>query len=80
MNGVAAKIAGIKGARRNVAAVTGKSVANLLRNLEKEAPAWNAPIVALAAQQSQSPFLTLIGCILSLHTKDRMTAVAWSVK
>jgi len=57
-------------------AVTGKSVAKLLRVLEKEAPKWNAPIVALAAQQNQSPFLTLIGCILSLRTKDQMTAIA----
>jgi len=57
-------------------AVTGKSVAKILRVLAKEAPKWNAPIVALAAQQNQSPFLTLIGCILSLRTKDQMTAVA----
>ena len=56
--------------------VTGKTVAKLLRVLAKEAPKWNAPIVALAAQQNQSPFLTLIGCILSLRTKDEMTAVA----
>jgi endonuclease III len=77
MNGVAAKIAGVKGARGKVVpGVTGKSVAKLLRVLAKEAPKWNAPIVALAAQQNQSPFLTLIGCILSLRTKDQMTAVA----
>jgi endonuclease III len=77
MNGVAAKIAGVKSARRKVVpGVTGRSVAKILRVLEKEAPRWNAPIVALAAQQNQSPFLTLIGCILSLRTKDQMTAVA----
>jgi endonuclease-3 len=77
MNGVATKIAGAKSARRKVVpSVTGKSVAKILRVLEKEAPKWNAPIVALAAQQNRSPFLTLIGCILSLRTKDQMTAVA----
>jgi endonuclease-3 len=62
--------------RSVVPGVTGKSVAKLLRVLAKQAPKWNAPIVALAAQQNQSPFLTLIGCILSLRTKDQMTAVA----
>lgn len=62
--------------RKVVPGVTGKSVGKLLRVLAIEAPKWNAPIVALAAQQNQSPFLTLIGCILSLRTKDQMTAVA----
>ena len=74
---LAAKDAGVRRARRKmVPGVTGKTVASLLRILEREAPKWNAPIVALAAQQNQSPFLTLIGCILSLRTKDQMTAVA----
>ena len=77
MNAVAEKIAGVRRARRAAGTgVTGKTVAKLLRILEKEAPKWNAPIVALAAQQNQNPFLTLIGCILSLRTKDQMTAVA----
>ena len=67
-----AKLAKTRRATRTVVAgVTGKSVAKLLRVLAKEAPKWNAPIVALAAQQNQSPFLTLIGCILSLRTKDQ---------
>jgi endonuclease-3 len=56
--------------------VSGKSVAKLLRILEREASKWNAPIIALAALQNQDPFLTLIGCILSLRTKDETTAVA----
>ncbi len=77
MDTVAPKVAGLRRARREVVpGVTGKTVAKLLRVLAKEAPKWNAPIVALAAQQNQSPFLTLIGCILSLRTKDQMTAVA----
>jgi endonuclease-3 len=72
-----AKAARARRARRAVVpGVTGKTVAKLLRVLAKEAPKWNAPIVALAAQQNQSPFLTLIGCILSLRTKDETTAVA----
>src|SRR5579863_7260636 len=77
MSAIAEKIGSVRRARRTVVpGVTGKSVAKLLRVLAKEAPKWNAPIVALAAQQNQSPFLTLIGCILSLRTKDQMTAVA----
>jgi endonuclease-3 len=74
MNAVVARKNRAPHAQRKV--VTGKSVAKLLRVLKREAPKWNAPIVALAAQQNQSPFLTLIGCILSLRTKDQMTAVA----
>ncbi len=77
MNVFATNVTKVRRERRPVVpGITGKSVAKLLRVLEKEAPKWNAPIVALAAQQNQSPFLTLIGCILSLRTKDQMTAVA----
>jgi endonuclease III len=74
---VAAKIKGVRRVRHIVVpGVTARSVAKLLRILAKEAVNWNAPIVALAALQNQSPFLTLIGCILSLRTKDETTAVA----
>ena len=77
MQEVVARIAADKITKRIIVpGVTGESVAKLLRVLAKEAPKWNAPIVALAAQQNQSPFLTLIGCILSLRTKDETTAVA----
>jgi endonuclease III len=77
MSVVAAKIARVRRARHTVVpGVTGKSVAKLLRVLAGESAKWNAPIVALAAQQNQDPFLTLVGCILSLRTKDETTAVA----
>lgn len=77
MNAVVERKTGVRRARRKVVpGVTGKSVAKLLRILSRESPKWNAPIVALAAQQNQNPFLTLIGCILSLRTKDETTAVA----
>jgi len=77
MSEVAEKVAAVRRARRKVVpGVSGKSVAKLLRILERESAKWNAPIVALAAQQNQDPFLTLIGCILSLRTKDETTAVA----
>jgi endonuclease III len=77
MSVVVTRKTGVKRAKRTVVpGVTGKTVAKLLRILAKESPNWNAPIIALAAQQNQSPFLTLIGCILSLRTKDETTAAA----
>jgi endonuclease III len=77
MSVVAAKIARVMRARHTVVpGITGKSVAKLLRILARESATWNAPIIALAAQQNQDPFLTLIGCILSLRTKDETTAAA----
>ncbi len=55
--------------------VTGKTVGALLRVIRKQAPSWNAPVLTLMAAEKHDPFLTLIGCILSLRTKDEMTAV-----
>jgi len=48
----------------------------MLRVLRREAPGWNAPIVGLIAQERRDPFLTLIGCILSLRTRDETTEAA----
>lgn len=48
----------------------------LLRVIRKQAPTWNAPVLTLMASEKGDPFLTLIGCILSLRTKDETTAVA----
>jgi endonuclease-3 len=56
--------------------ITGATVGRLLRNLRKAAPGWNAPVLTLIAAEKRDPFLTLIGCILSLRTKDETTAVA----
>ena len=58
------------------AAVSGATVGRLLRVLRKAAPAWNAPVMTLMAAEKRDPFFTLIGCILSLRTKDETTAVA----
>lgn len=57
-------------------AATGRTVGWFLRVLRREAPRWNAPIVALIAAEGKDPFRTLIGCILSLRTKDGVTALA----
>jgi endonuclease-3 len=56
--------------------VTGASIGRVLRILRKAAPGWNAPVLALMAAEQRDPFLTLIGCILSLRTKDQATAIA----
>jgi len=58
------------------APVTGATVGRLLRRLRRAAPGWNAPVLTLMAAEKRDPFLTLIGCILSLRTKDETTAVA----
>ena len=63
-------------AQRRRAPITRRTVGNLLRVLRREAPAWNAPILTLISEERKDPFLTLIGCILSLRTKDETTAAA----
>jgi endonuclease III len=55
---------------------TPATIGGVMKILRREAPKWNAPIVSFIAVQSRDPFKTLIGCILSLRTKDETTAVA----
>src|SRR6266852_5258109 len=66
--------------RRTVAArrapFDARQVSRALSVLRREAPKWNAPVVSFIATQSRDPFKTLIGCILSLRTKDQTTAAA----
>ena len=47
-----------------------------LKILRREAAQWDAPILNLISAEEEDPFKTLIGCILSLRTKDQTTAVA----
>ena len=56
--------------------LTGATVGAVLRILRKAAPGWDAPVLTLMAAERRDPFLTLIGCILSLRTKDQTTALA----
>ena len=65
-------------ARRARARFTARSVGPALKILRREAPGWNAPILNLIAEEEDDPFKTLIGCILSLRTRDETTAVAAS--
>jgi endonuclease-3 len=53
-----------------------RTVGRVLRLLRREAPGWNAPVMALEAAEHGDPFRVLIGCILSLRTRDETTAEA----
>ncbi len=47
----------------------------VLSILEKEFPKWNAPVVSLIAKRDhRTPFQILISTIISLRTKDQITA------
>jgi endonuclease-3 len=56
--------------------VSRRNVGRILAIIRREAPAWNAPVLTLMAAEKRDPFLTLIGCVLSLRTKDETTALA----
>ncbi|HEX4211086.1 MAG TPA: endonuclease III [Candidatus Binataceae bacterium] len=56
--------------------VSRTNVGRLLAIIRREAPNWNAPVLNLMAAEKRDPFLTLIGCILSLRTRDETTAIA----
>ena len=57
-------------------ALTPKSIGRVLAVLRREARGWDAPVLTLMAAEKHDPFLTLIGCILSLRTNDKTTAIA----
>jgi endonuclease-3 len=57
-------------------AFTARTAGAALKRLRREAASWQAPVLALMAAEEDDPFKTLIGCILSLRTKDQTTAIA----
>lgn len=44
--------------------------------LHEEYTSWNTPAVTVVAQCDRSPFKVLVSCIISLRTKDEVTASA----
>lgn len=48
----------------------------MIRALRREASAWNAPVFSSAPGSERDPFKVLVGCILSLRTKDETTGPA----
>ena len=57
-------------------AITTKTIGRIITILRRESRGWNAPVLTLMAAEKHDPFLTLIGCILSLRTNDKTTAIA----
>jgi endonuclease-3 len=53
-----------------------KTLNRVLTILQKESAGWNVPIVTLVAQRSRDPYPVLISTLLSLRTKDEVTAAA----
>jgi endonuclease III len=67
------------GGRRSIRAVNAvdrRTVGRILKLLRRAAKGWNAPVMALEAAEHGDPFRVLIGCILSLRTRDETTAIA----
>src|SRR5216683_8087016 len=75
---VAAKKTRVKSGSRKARPrpITSASVGSVLRILRRASRGWDAPVLILMAAERRDPFRTLIGCILSLRTKDETTAVA----
>jgi endonuclease-3 len=65
-----------RGDPREPKPITGDTIGRVLTILRREARGWNAPVLTLMAAEKHDPFLTLIGCILSLRTNDKTTAIA----
>jgi endonuclease-3 len=53
-----------------------KKIGAVIALLEKEAPAWDVPIVTQYADNLKGPFTILVSTILSLRTKDEVTEEA----
>jgi endonuclease-3 len=66
----------VKTRARQPVALTAKSIGRALTVLRRESRGWDAPVLTLMAAEKHDPFLTLIGCILSLRTNDKTTAIA----
>ncbi len=53
-----------------------RKIGKIIQLLEKEISKWELPIVSSLAEEHSSPFPILISTILSLRTKDEVTAKA----
>jgi endonuclease-3 len=49
---------------------------SVIRILREEYTQWKTPAVSIVAQCNGSPYKVLVSCIISLRTKDEVTAVA----
>ena len=53
-----------------------KNIKEVIRDLEKDFSRWELPIVSSLAEKHSGPFTILVSTILSLRTKDEVTAKA----
>ena len=53
-----------------------RHMAEIIRLLEKELEKWEIPVVSQLAEKRRNPFEILISTLLSLRTKDEVTAAA----
>ncbi|MEW6269224.1 MAG: endonuclease III [Thermodesulfobacteriota bacterium] len=56
--------------------MTNANVSRVVGILRRNRLAWNAPVVTFISMSTRDPFRTLTSCILSLRTKDEVTAKA----
>jgi endonuclease-3 len=55
---------------------TPADIRRIIRTLQHTSRAWNPTAVSAVAQDSRDPFQVLISCLISLRTKDEVTAEA----
>jgi endonuclease-3 len=53
-----------------------KNAGRVINLLKKESAKWKRPFVSQWAEVARNPFTTLVSCVLSLRTKDEVTAQA----
>ncbi len=56
--------------------MTQNRIDKIIRILRTKSKRFKVPIVTKVSRESRNPFLVLISCILSLRTKDEVTAQA----
>jgi len=53
-----------------------EDIHNVIAILREEYPKWRTPAVTIVAESGRSPFKVLVSCIISLRTRDEVTALA----
>jgi endonuclease-3 len=53
---------------------TTAEISRIVRNLQRTRDRWNPTSVAEIAERSRDPFRVLVSCLISLRTKDEVTA------
>ncbi len=66
----------VRGETNHIDNMKNKDVDEVIKILKKTIKQWKVPIVTQFAENGRDPFKVLISCILSLRTKDKVTAEA----